>query len=152
MDDTLYLGAWRASKRPSVACSHYSSVVKAMRRSSTHWSKVLCGYFCLNSIRSALGAPSNDAGGSLKPFSWSISPISSHLFPQGQQLLPGRISFPVCLQRHLGCCKLSEHLAKVEADLCLQIPLISETFSVCLGLTVCWVWEGQKSGSMKVNS
>lgn len=62
LPETLYPRAWKFSKRPSVAYLHSSSVVKVMRSSSTHWSRVFGGYSCLNSNRSALRVSSNNGG------------------------------------------------------------------------------------------
>lgn len=51
----------------------------------------------------------------------------------------------VCLGLNPGYYKLSEQFLKVEACSYLQIPLISRTFSLCLGLTAD---KGNINGSL----
>lgn len=71
---------------PSVACLHSSSVVKAIKRPSTYYTCILCGYFCLNSNWSILRASSSIVCEILNPcnnqvhISWSVYPPSGSVY------------------------------------------------------------------------
>lgn len=71
---------------PSVACLHFSSVVKTIKRPVTYYTWIFCGYFCLNSNRSILRASSSMVCEILNPCNnqvhirWSVYPPSGSVY------------------------------------------------------------------------
>lgn len=140
---------WRVSKKPSVANLHYSSVIKAMKRSPTHWSMVL-----VNSSRSVLRPPQTVLVVSFRTLSPGLFSPYPLLCVFLRVVVTSQDSFFPCLPLAESCL-----LGKVETYPSLQIPLISRIFSLCLGPTVSqrqyeWLpgWVGGRHRSVKVNT